>query len=164
MYAATATIRDYNHTTDTCSIELTGIGVIDTWLDGVHIATPLDRSLVVSGALATITFPDASRLCEGVVTSIAGAIQPATTTSGGTITRTQSVRAAIATDGVGHGSVAVLWPAPFSVSPTSINASLDYNIGSIAISAITPAGFTATLTGGPISSTESFTATAVGAA
>jgi hypothetical protein len=164
MYAATAFIRDYNQATDTCSVELVGMGVLDTWLDGVKISSTINRAALAGNVEATVTFPDSSRLCEGTVSALIAGQQPPTSQASGTNTKLQSVRVGITTGGGGGGSAAVVWPIAFSAPPTQVYASPDNQLGTVSVSAVTAAGCTLTITGGPINSVSNVTATALGAA
>jgi hypothetical protein len=164
MYSASATIRDYDPTTDTCSVELIGIGVIDTWLEGVAIAVGINRHFIAAGVVCTVMMPDAHRLCETTVTALA--LDPSLATTqynpapAGSL-QLQSVRVPVPTDGTGHGVASITWPIPFTAAPT-VSAYADTG-AAVAISAVTTTGCTITISSGPLNSTLYVSATASGA-
>ena len=70
-------VRDYNASNDTCSVELQGVGVIETWIDGMAIDPSISRAKLASGVAGVVTMSDVHRLCGAVLTSIT--VNPATT-------------------------------------------------------------------------------------
>jgi hypothetical protein len=163
MYSASGVIRDYNASLDTCSVELTGVGVIDTWLDGIGLDVGIDRHFVAAGVRCTILVPDPNRLCEAIVSTLALAPSAGTTQYSPPPTgplALQSVRLPIATGGTGAGSTAVTWPVAFSATP-SVSASADGG-ATVAISAITATGCTLSISSGAANSTVYVSAVATG--
>jgi hypothetical protein len=114
-YQATGYVRDYNASSDTATVELIGIGIIDTWLDGCRINAGVNRGYLTHGAEVLLSIPDAHRLCEAVIVSIDGS-GAVIANSGGT-QRVQTGRARIQTDGAGAGSVTVTFPIPYTSVP-----------------------------------------------
>jgi len=140
-------IRDYAQGTDTCSVELTGLGVVEAWMDGVALASSVDRSLVVFGAQAIVNLPDLHRLCNATVIEVYGqAAQavvgvPAATT--GAVT-TQTGRQYIFTDASGNASGTVTFPVAF-VSAPQVSITGDSVVG-YTVSSVTNTGFNFHLT------------------
>lgn len=163
MYGAQAVIRDFNPTSDTCSVELVGIGVIDTWLDGISIEVGINRHFLAAGVSCTVIMPDPNRLCEATITALD--LSPAVATTqynpppAGSL-RIQSIRVPVTTNGAGAGSVAVTWPTPFSVSPT-VSAYADSG-SPLSISAVTATGCTISVSGAGANTTVYISATATG--
>jgi hypothetical protein len=121
-YQATGYVRDYNATSDTATVELIGIGIIDTWLDGCAINAGVNRGYLTHGAQVLISIPDAHRLCEATIISIngaggAGAGTGTTIPSSGGTQRIQTGRARIATNGAGGGFITVVFPIAYTVAP-----------------------------------------------
>jgi hypothetical protein len=114
-YQATGYVRDYNATTDTATVELIGIGIIDTWLDGCAINAGVNRGYLTHGSEVLLSIPDAHRLCEATIVSINGS-DAVIANSGGT-QRTQTGRARIATNGAGAGVTTVIFPVAYTVAP-----------------------------------------------
>lgn len=162
MYAAQGTIQAYDGATDTATVELTGLGIIDAWFEGVRISSAVPRAQVVAGAPCTITTPDASRLCEAIVVSIDRGYQSQLIDNGGTQLAIQTLRAALATDAAGGGGPAtVSWPSPFSAGTPTVYATPDS--GTVALSAISTTGATIQLTAAKPSTTVYITLVAEGA-
>lgn len=163
MYAAAAIIRNYDPATDTCSVQLSGIGVIDAWLDGISIEVGIDRHFLAAGVPCTLVMPDANRLCEATVTALdlspTAAVTQYSPPSAGNL-RTQSVRAPVATDGAGSGSTSPTWPVPFSVTPT-VSAYADSGYP-VTISAVTTGGCTLSVTGAAANTTLYVSVSATG--
>ena len=116
-YQATGYVRDYSAAGDTCTVELIGIGIIDTWLDGVKVNAGVNRGYLVHGAEVTLSIPDAHRLCEASIISIAGSTSSAAAAAGGGPQATQTGRVKIPTDSTGAGSVTVVFSPAYSAVP-----------------------------------------------
>lgn len=114
-YQATGYVRDYNATSDTATVELIGIGIIDTWLDGCSINAGVNRGYLTHGAEVLLSIPDAHRLCEATIVSINGS--GATIANSGGLQKVQTGRARITTDGAGAGSITVVFPTAYTVAP-----------------------------------------------
>lgn len=142
-----ATIRDYNTAADTCTVELNGGGAIDTWMDGVKIASAIDRHWVAPGALCTLSMPDLHRICEAQVIQV----NPPTNT--GTYVPVQNPQSGVQRiqqgivhqqcDATGHVTITVTFPIAFAAAPSV--RWIGPAGSSWTISAITTTGFTATL-------------------
>lgn len=116
-YQATGYVRDYNSTADTCTVELIGLGIIDTWLDGCRINAGVNRGYLVHGAEVLLSIPDAHRLCEASIVSINGSTSGAAAAAGGGPQKTQTGRTKITTDSTGAGSVTVIFPSAYTSLP-----------------------------------------------
>lgn len=166
MYQTLATVRDYNASADTCSVELTAIGSIDVWLDGVKINPTVPRSLIVFGAQVTVAMPDAHRICEAVVIgpgALSGEAQsaPAAGVTPTSNQKTEFGRGSITLDGTGAGSQNVVFPTPFSAAPI-VRAFAD-TLMTPTLSAISTTGFTIAVSGSPfINGTQHFSWQATG--
>jgi hypothetical protein len=114
-YQATGYIRDYDAPSDTATVELIGLGIIDTWLDGCRINAGVNRGYLTHGAEALLSIPDAHRLCEATIVSINGS--GAVLANSGGVQKTQTGRVRIGTDGAGAGSITVTFPVAFTVIP-----------------------------------------------
>ena len=148
MYLIPATIRDYNAAADTATIELVGAGVIDSWLDGIAIDPALNRSLVVHGAITSVSTPDPHRICEATITAIAGAVQPVQA-FGGAAQLVQTGRVWILTNTVGQGSTTAVFSQAFSSSTNlSVSCSSDFGYPS-QISGISATQFTVSVSAAP---------------
>lgn len=134
MLTVPATIRDYDPNTDTVSVEMTGAGILDSWITGVAIDLTVNRAYLAAGAPATLELPDAHRLCEARVV----AITPPTVFKA--TTKTETGRASFQTDGSGNGSATVTFPSAFA-SSVAVSAALD-NLAPCTISAVSLTQFT----------------------
>jgi hypothetical protein len=113
MFHEEATIRDYNATTDTATVELVGAGIIDTWFDGVVIDASLNRSHLAHGTRITIATPDPHGIGQATVIGISTSPKQYTKNDTGHVRRYQFGRTYIATDNTGAGSVTVTFPIAF---------------------------------------------------
>ena len=112
MYTAQGYIRDYDRVTDTATVELTGLGVIDAWLDGLKIDAPVSRAFMTHNTPCTVSFPDEHRLCEGIVISVQGnPTTPANTQ------KVQTGTGYIQTNGAGTGNTTVFFPSAYTAAP-----------------------------------------------
>jgi hypothetical protein len=114
-YQATGYVRDYDAPSDTCTVELIGIGIIDTWLDGCRINAGVNRGYLTHGAEVLLAIPDAHRLCEASIVSINGS--GAVLANSGGAQKFQTGRVRIPTDGTGAGTITVIFPSAFTVIP-----------------------------------------------
>jgi hypothetical protein len=114
-YQATGYVRDYNASSDTATVELIGIGIIDTWLDGCSINAGVNRGYLTHGAEVLLSIPDAHRLCEATIVSINGS--GAVIANSGGLQKVQVGRTRITTDGTGAGVVTVVFPVAYTVIP-----------------------------------------------
>lgn len=69
-YQVHATIRDYDPTTNTVTVELTGAGAIEQWISGIKFQTGVNKAHLSSGTPCTLAMPDAHRICEAVVVDV----------------------------------------------------------------------------------------------
>lgn len=134
MLTLAGTIRDYDSSTDSASVELTGAGVLDTWLDGVSIAPTINRAFIAAGAPLSLALPDAHRLCEARIISVT----PPTVLNANA--RTQQGRGTFSTNNLGYESTTVTFATPYTSAP-SVSAALD-NLQPCTISAVSTTGFT----------------------
>lgn len=114
-YSATGYVRDYDAPSDTATVELIGIGIIDTWLDGCRINAGVNRGYLTHGSEVLLSIPDAHRLCEATIVSINGS--SATLANSAGTQRTQTGRARITTDVAGAGTVTVVFPVAYTIAP-----------------------------------------------
>lgn len=150
MYNLACVIRDYNPTSDTCSVEIQGIGIVDSWLDGVGIAPTVDRAYVVGGSQGVLAMPDLSRMCDATLIQV---YPPGTAISydpDPIIVYNGSI--SIPTDADGNGCADVTFPEPYDQVPV-VTASA-YDGATLTISNVTETGFTACVTGGKVSSSH----------
>jgi hypothetical protein len=133
-------------------VELTGVGVIDTWIDGIKINQNMPRSQLVFGTVVTVSMPDAHRICEAIVdgpASVPGeAIQaPPGGLSTSNAQKVEVGRGSMTIDGSGNGSANVVFPAPYSSAPT-VRAFAD-TLVTPSISNVSTTGFTVSIAGSP---------------
>jgi hypothetical protein len=145
MIHVICTVRAYDKTADTASVELAGLGVVDTWVDGIKVGPGLARAGLVYGAQGVLAMPDAHRICDATLISLVPPQPIKTVQSSGKTQTTLTGRDTIQTDGSGNGSVSVTFSTPFTAAP-SISVLAD-NMAPMNVSAITTTGFTATLAG-----------------
>jgi len=160
MYTAQGFIRNYDPPSDTVTVELAGLGIIDTWLDGIKIDVGVNRAACVNGAIAILALPDPHRICEATVSAVpfnpaslaavvaGGTVPPGGTGSGSTTTQTyQSGRNLITSASDGTGSVTTTFAKPFPATPT-LSVLFDQPSPGYSITAITATNFTISLTAG----------------
>ncbi|HLJ67736.1 MAG TPA: hypothetical protein VKX16_10300 [Chloroflexota bacterium] len=148
MFMIPATIRDYNGATDTASLELIGIGILDSWLDNVKIDASLNRALITHGALVTVSTPDPHRVCEATVTAVAAS--PAVTTNySGSTQILLTGRGYVLTNNVGVGSSTFNFGHTFA-STTNLLVTVQADFGyASSIAGVSTTGCTVTLSGCP---------------
>jgi hypothetical protein len=126
MFHAAATIRDYNPTNDTATVELSGWGVIDTWFDGVAIDASLNRSFITHGVTVTVATTDPHAICQGTVIGINTSPALVTQRKSTALRRIQTGRSSIQADGAGAGSATVTFPVAFlNATDLSVYAGAD---------------------------------------
>lgn len=150
---AIGTIMAYDSGSDTCTVELTGAGVLDLWITGVKLSSAINRAYAVQGAVCTLDVPDPLHLAQATITAIS--IQVSMTvanTSGAIVTQTGSDILFTDVNGT-MGLQPISFPRQFSVAPT-VYAGGRYTWS---ISAITTTGFNVTLAGpGPFTPNTGF--------
>lgn len=148
-YQVQGTIEVYDPATDSCVCEMTGLGMLETWLTGLKPEAQVNRAFLRPGATCTLSFPDANRLCEGKIVAVTDASTGlvSTTVSAAQITQVGLIK--VVADISGNGSTAVTFSPAFSSAPTVTTRTPTR--GAATISAITTSGFTVTITGaGPL--------------
>ncbi|PZS08603.1 MAG: hypothetical protein DLM70_02470 [Chloroflexi bacterium] len=148
-YQIPGTIRAYDGPSDSCTVEMTGNGAIDTWLTGIKVDVPVNRAFLVPGQSCTLSLPDANRLCEARVISIVDQVGNIITASGSVVQVVRTGQAQIMPNGAGGGSTAVVFSSPFSAAPTVSVYKSGQGGGATGVSAITLSGCTLTITGAP---------------
>jgi len=128
LYTAQGFIRDYNPTSDTATVELAGLGIIDAWLDGLKIDIGVNRAALVNGAVAILSLPDPHRICEATVSQAY-----------------KAGRAYVSTNASGAGSLAVSFGLTFPNVPI-LWAQFD-RPAAYSVTAFTATGFTMNLAG-----------------
>jgi hypothetical protein len=113
MFHVQATIRDYNGTADTATIEMVGAGIIDAWHDNIAIDASLNRALLSHGTTVTVATTDPHAICQGTVIGINSSPKQLTSSVLGANRRYQFGRAVIQADAGGNGSVTITWPIAF---------------------------------------------------
>lgn len=141
IYQIFGKIRDYNPITDTASVEMEGLGVIEAWFDGLKIHTALNRGLMIHNAPVTLAATDAHRLGEAVITAVGDSPGTATTTQNGITLTTKVGRGYVSTDAHGVGSSAVLFAPAYPAALVDLTAAAD-NHSQTSLSAISRSGFT----------------------
>ncbi len=118
-YSANGYIRDYNPTSNTATVELTGLGIIDVWLDGIAINAGINPSTLVNGTPVALSIPDAHRLCEAVIVSANGTAtgSPIAIAQASGVQQYLTGRVAIPTDATGYGSITASFGITFSSVP-----------------------------------------------
>ena len=150
-YQTQGVIRSYDGPSDSCTVEFSGIGNIDTWLSGIKIEAPINRAQLINGAVCTLTMPDANRICEAKIISLTGAPTPAvnTNTSGTGVPPVQSGSVIVnLSPGSGIASVHIDFNPPFPSVPT-VYASTIAQAGPLTITNVFTTGCDLNLTGGP---------------
>lgn len=157
-YQTTGVVRDYSAATDTATVELNTLGIVDTWLDGVKIDAPVSRAYMTNGQLVTVALPDAHRLCEAHIVAVPGAPLGAVTGSGSS-QKTETGCIQSFTNNSGAATLSITFPVAFTAAPT-VQAGAD--AGTVAVSAITTTGFSAGVSGAPANAYVWTTWTATG--
>lgn len=152
-YQATGYIRDYNSSTDTATVELIGLGIIDVWLDGCKVNAGVNRAYLVHGAEATLSFPDAHRLCEGSIVSVAAQLTAAAAAFGSGLQNFQTGRVGIPTSAGGGGSVTVTFPSAYTSAPQLYAGSDEFIALQVGIPTATQFTLTIAPGAGPANST-----------
>ncbi len=160
MYTAQGFIRNYDPPSDTVTVELAGLGIIDTWLDGIKIDVGVNRAACVNGAIAILALPDPHRICEATVSAVpfnpaslaavvsGGSVPPGGTGSGSSTTTTyDSGRNVITSTSNGGGSVTSNFTKPFPTTPV-LSVLFDQPSPGYSIGTITTTNFTVNLTPG----------------
>ncbi|GAC1637565.1 MAG: hypothetical protein NVS4B2_26420 [Chloroflexota bacterium] len=145
-YQTQGTIMGYDPASDSCVVELTGLGMLDTWLTGLKPEAQVNRAFLKTGVPCTISMPDAHRLCEARVIAVTDtpAVLTIVTPTASQSTQTGVVR--IACSLTGSGSTTVTFSPAFSAPPTvTVNRP---QTGVAAVSSLTATGFTVTVSGG----------------
>jgi hypothetical protein len=128
MYSTIGVVRDYDPATDSCSVELQGMGIIEVWMDGIKAHAGVDRSQLVGGTQVTIDVPDPNRLCEAQIVGVVPQGIPHTVDPVVGLLKRLSGRSFVSTDGAGNGSTVVTFPSAFTSTPT-ISAQGDFFTG-----------------------------------
>lgn len=160
MYTAQGFIRNYDPPSDSVTVELAGLGIIDTWLDGIKIDVGVNRAACVNGAIAILSLPDPHRICEATVSAVpfnpaslaavvtGGSVPPGGSGSGSTTTTTyDSGRNVITSAQDGTGTVTTNFAKPFPTVPV-LSVLFDQPSPGYTIGAITTTAFTISLTAG----------------
>lgn len=157
MYHLQGRVRQYDPATDTCSVEFEHLGDIEGWMDNIAIDAAISRGFLAHHAQVTLQVADFWRLAEAILIGVGDqpTIPSQLNSAGGAVT-VQTGRTVISTNGVGSGSTSVTFSPAFTNPPTSLGATADDH-RSLALSALTASGFTATISGGPINSYVYFT-------
>jgi hypothetical protein len=143
------TVRSYSSAADTVSVELQGLGIIDTWIDGVKVAQTVNRGLLFYGAAGVLAMPDLHRICEA---SLVQVLPPSAGTGNlvqqaATAIKTETGYQLIQTNGSGNGSAAITFSPAFATTPTvSAIADLLYPVS---ISGVSTGGCTLSISGAP---------------
>lgn len=141
MIEVIATLRDYDPTSGTASVEIFGAGTIETWVDNITVSPTLEKAHLVYGNQVVLTMPDPSRICEATVTAIYLNSQPVVQQgTSATTTNTETGFATIVLDANGHGSVSVTFPSAFTAAPTV--RALAHMLDPVTISNVTTTGCT----------------------
>lgn len=115
----TCVIRNYDQSSDTVSVELTGLGNIGEWMDGIKILNPINRGALASGVGGVLSAPDLARLCEAVLISITPASGAVVQGSGSGTPKNQSGMVQVQTNGSGSGGpVTITFPVAYTTAPT----------------------------------------------
>jgi hypothetical protein len=125
----TAVLQNYDPSTDSATLLLTGVGVVDQAVGGVAIAANIDRSLLIAGTVVELSMPDVHRLCEATVIALNPPFPSGSYTGSGGQILPWYGRTGFYTDATGFGSVLVSYNGPtfaFSGPPTQITLALDY--------------------------------------
>ena len=159
MYQCHGFIRDYDPASNTATVELVGVGIIDTWITGMQIHAALSPGQLAGGVPVVVEMPDPHRICEATITSIWQPVAASTGAGGAAVFNTTG-RAVIATDGTGAGSVTVSFGHTYTSDPT-VTASVDGRI-TPTITGVTTTGATIKITGALANASYKCTWTASG--
>lgn len=142
LYITKGTIRAYDAPSDTCSVEFTGDGAIDTWIDGVAVDPSLPRGYLAAGTPCTIAMPDHTKLCESTVV----ALNPIGTAASSNTT-TQSGRFQTILSGTGSYSGSVTFTTAYTTGTPQVTATPDTpSVNTVKVTAVTTTGFSYTVT------------------
>ena len=145
MFQTHGILANYDPSTDTGSVLLHALGIIDTFLTGLPIHQALSRGQLSAGVPVVVATPDPHRLCEAAVTTLAGAVSSSSGPSGAITT--QNGRLTATTDGTGLGSVTVTFSPAFVSTPT-VTVSVD-GLMTITISTLSNTTLTFSFTAAP---------------
>ncbi len=123
----------------TATVQLTGIGQTDTFMDGLTISHAIPQSQLAPGADVFITILDRHHPGDGQVVALAGV-----TSAGSSTPIEYSGTILVPTDGAGNGIGAVTFSPPFTSSP-SVTCSANRGAlgdGTVKATAITTGGCT----------------------
>lgn len=144
------TVRGYSSSADTVTVELQGLGIIDSWIDGVKVAQTVNRGLLFYGAPGVLSMPDLHRICEASLIQVL----PPSAGTGSVVqqnanpVKTQTGYSLITTGAGGSGSTTVTFSPAFATTPTvSALADLLYTV---TVSGVSTTGATLAVSGGPI--------------
>jgi len=115
VYTAHGYIRDYDSTTDTATVELVGIGIIDTWIKGMRVHLSVTRGALAAGIPCTVEMPDPHRICEATIVNVYD--QVTSFAQGASVQKLWNRRIQIALDASGNGTLNVTYPGAFTVAP-----------------------------------------------
>lgn len=150
MYHIYGKLRDYNGTTDTCTVELEGLGQIDNWIDGLKIDQAINRGFLSHGAPLTLTVPDEWRLPEAVVVAVGTDPNDAVQQNASGNYHHCHGRIILATNSAGNGSYTGSFSPVYGLVPYFVASADDQDVFSI--SSLTTSAFTLAVNNGPISS------------
>lgn len=125
------------------TIQLTGLGNLDTFYDGFPVSHGVPTGLLAPGTDVIVEISDRHRPGDGQIVAIASVTGQSHDSSGGVLVE-QSGTVAVPTDGAGSGAQPVSFPSAYSTIPNvTVGASSDdLGAGTIKATAITTAGFT----------------------
>ena len=129
----------------TATVQLVGVGSLDTFVDGIGISHALPAGQLVPGADVVVHLSDRHHPGDAQVVAIAGVA-----TSGGSgDVSVQSGNVPVGTDQNGNGAVGVMFAVPFRAAPSVTVGAVRSVLGpgSIQATAVTDAGFTIAITG-----------------
>jgi len=170
MYTAQGFIRSYDPPSDTATVELAGLGIIDTWIAGIKIDVGINRAACVNGAIAILSLPDPHRICEATISavpfnpaSIAPTPPPADTggtgSGAGPYQTYQNGRESIRADVNGAGSLSRSYTLAFASQP-HLSIAFDAPAPFYSVTSNTPTGFALSISAGNAYITYAFNWTA----